>query len=183
MSPAAKARGAERGRHAAEACTPPDVLPPGRSRGRSIGRSQGAFQGSGRMRTEGGDFQLRALAQRVNVGAAEIRIAGSKRVPSANPRCHLWRKDSWSWRAEFCTDEHSKRFERDFAASALGDFEVAGCPRLGEYLEKPCKSMKPFFPKRLLTFLFLLASPTSLGTPSPQTPVVIASETRSERRS
>jgi hypothetical protein len=73
-------------------------------------------------------------------------------------------KDSWSWRAEFCSDAHPKRFERDFAASALGDFEVAYCPRLGECLEKPCKSMRPLFPKPLLGLLILLASPASLGS-------------------
>jgi hypothetical protein len=34
---------------------------------------------------------------------------------------------------------------------------------LGGRLEKPCKSMRPFFPKQFPTLLSLLASLTSLG--------------------
>jgi hypothetical protein len=36
--------------------------------------------------------------------------------------------------------------------------------RLGGELEKPFKTMKQFFPKRFLSPLTLLASPTSLGS-------------------
>ena len=163
MSPAAKARGAERVRHAARLARRRTPSPNG-SRGRSIGRSQAAFQGSGRMRTEGGGFQLRALAS----GSMSVQLRFGSQVqkgafcrPSLPP---LVQRSSWSWRAEFCTDAHPKRFERDFAASALGDFEGAYCPRLGECLEKPCKSMRPLFPKPLLGLLILLASAASLGS-------------------
>jgi hypothetical protein len=54
---------------------------PCRRAGRGDDRSGGAkglSRAAGGMRTEGGGFQLRALAQRVNVGLAEIRIAVSQ---------------------------------------------------------------------------------------------------------
>jgi hypothetical protein len=38
---------------------------------------------------------------------------------------------------------------------------------LGGRLEKPCKSMRPFFPKQFPTLLILLASLTSLGSANP----------------
>jgi hypothetical protein len=46
--------------------------------------------------------------------------------------------------------------------------------RLGDSFERPCKTMKPFFPKRFVSPLILLAFPASLGSASFPTNLVLA---------
>jgi hypothetical protein len=68
------------------------------------------------MRIEGGGYRrdyLRALAQRVEVDAKELRIMGSKSELLRTPRRRFKRKNGWFWRARFCTEvAHPTRFER-----------------------------------------------------------------------
>jgi len=67
-----------------------------------------------RMRTESGGYRrdhLRALAQRVEVDAKEVRIMGSKSV-LLRARRGLKRKIGGFWRAQFCTElARPERFE------------------------------------------------------------------------
>ena len=74
-----------------------------------------ASQARRRMRTESGGYRrdhLRALAQRIEVDAKEVRIMGSKSVLLAHARRGFERKIGRFWRAQFCTEvARPKRFE------------------------------------------------------------------------
>ena len=66
-----------------------------------------ARQARKRMRTENGGYRrdhLRALAQRVEVDAKEVRIMGSKSVLLRTLVAVIKRKNGGFWRAQFCTE-------------------------------------------------------------------------------
>jgi hypothetical protein len=67
------------------------------------------------MRTESGGYRrdhLRALAQRVEVNAKELRIMGVEKRTAAHARRRFKRKNGGFWRAQFCTEvARPKRFE------------------------------------------------------------------------
>jgi hypothetical protein len=59
------------------------------------------------MRTESGGYRrdhLRALAQRVEVGAKEVRITGSKSELLRHARRRFKRKNGGFWRSQLCTE-------------------------------------------------------------------------------
>ena len=66
-----------------------------------------ARQARKRMRTESGGYRrdyLRALAQRVEVDAKELRIMGVEKRAAAHARRRFKRKNGGFWRAQFCTE-------------------------------------------------------------------------------
>jgi hypothetical protein len=74
------------------------------------------FARTARKRTESGGYRrdyLRALAQRVEVDAQELRIMGLEKRTAAHAHCRFKRKNGGFWRAQFCTEAaHPTRFER-----------------------------------------------------------------------
>jgi hypothetical protein len=59
------------------------------------------------MRTESGGYRrdhLRALGQRVEVDAREVRIMGAEKRALAHARRRFKRKNGGFWRAQFCTE-------------------------------------------------------------------------------